>query len=67
MGCKTVGNIKNSDLKFMESKHSYMETDNIHATVKRYRRHWNLYVPNEYKILFKMHMKMMLPYKGYQI
>ncbi|KAE9528873.1 hypothetical protein AGLY_012448 [Aphis glycines] len=49
----TVGNIKKVDLKFMESGHSYLEADSIHATIERYRRHRNLYVPSDYKCLIE--------------
>jgi len=63
----TVGNIKKIDLKFMESGHSYMEADSIHATIERYRRHRNLYVPSEYKCLIEMCRKKPFLYEVYQI
>jgi hypothetical protein len=62
----TVGNIKKIDLKFMESGHSYLEADSMHATIERYRRHRNLYVSNDYKFLIEMCRKKPFPYEVYQ-
>ncbi|KAF0715046.1 Uncharacterized protein FWK35_00033164, partial [Aphis craccivora] len=62
----TVGNIKTIDIQFMESGHSYLEAHSIHATIEKYRRHRNLYVPSDYKCLIEMCRKKPFPYEVYQ-
>lgn len=38
-----IHNIETIDVKFMESGHSYLEADSIHATIERYRKHKKVY------------------------
>lgn len=41
------------DLKFMESGHSYLEADSMHARIEEARRHKLLYTPHEYGIVIQ--------------
>lgn len=50
------------DLKYMESGHSYLEADSIHATIEREKRHKNIYIPEEYKLIIQMSRKKPFPY-----
>lgn len=63
----TIGNIKQIDLKFMESGLSYLKVDRIQATIDKCRRkqHKNLYVPNDNKLLIEMSRKKSFPYVVY--
>ncbi|CAH1973183.1 unnamed protein product [Acanthoscelides obtectus] len=44
-------NLKTIDLKFMESGHSYLEADSMHATIERARRHKKIYTTREWCLL----------------
>nr|CAH7719518.1 unnamed protein product [Callosobruchus chinensis] len=44
-------NLKTIDLKFMESGHSYLEADSMHATIERARRHKKIYNTREWCLL----------------
>ncbi|CAH2009717.1 unnamed protein product [Acanthoscelides obtectus] len=44
-------NLKTIDLKFMESGHSYLEADSMHATIERARRHTKNYTTREWCLL----------------
>lgn len=39
------------DLKFMESGHSYLEADSMHATIERARKHKKIYTTREWSVL----------------
>lgn len=39
------------DLKFMESGHSYLECDSMHATIERKSKHKNIYTTREWALL----------------
>jgi len=59
----TIENIKIIHLKFMESGHSYLEADSIHATTKRARRHKKMYNTREWALLFSCARIHPNPYK----
>ncbi|XP_050306223.1 uncharacterized protein LOC126743262 [Anthonomus grandis grandis] len=42
------------DLKFMESGHSYLEADSIHATYERARKHRKIFTTEEWGLLIEM-------------
>lgn len=46
-----ITNIKIVDLKYMETGHSYLEADAVHATVGRFRKHKNIYITSEWALL----------------
>lgn len=50
------------ELKYMESGHSYLEADSIHATTEREKRHKKIYIPEEYKLIIQMSRKKPFPY-----
>lgn len=60
-------NLKTIDLKFMESGHSYLEADSVHATIDRVQTGKSLYVPNDYRLLMKMSRKHPSPYQVYEL
>lgn len=47
----------------MESGHSYLEVDSMHATIERARKHINIYSPREYQVVMEMARKKRSPYK----
>ncbi len=57
-----VGSLQTIDLKFMESGHSYLEADSVHAAIERSRKHKTLYVLNDYKLIIEMSRKKPFPY-----
>lgn len=59
----TIENIKIIDLKFMESGHSYLEADSMHATIERARRHKTIYNTREWALLFSCARIHPNPYK----
>lgn len=50
-------NLQTIDLKYMESGHSYLEAYRTHATIEREKRHKNIYIPEEYKLIIQMSRK----------
>lgn len=42
------------DIKFMESGHSYLEADAMHATIERARKHKKDYTTEEWALLIEM-------------
>lgn len=51
------------DLKFMESGHSYLEADSIHATIERARKHRKIFTTEEWGLLIEMARKKPCPYQ----
>ena len=47
----TINHIQIIDLKFMESGHSYLEADSMHATIERARAHKKMYNTREWGLL----------------
>ena len=41
------------DLKYMESGHSYMEVDSMHATIENARKHQRIYTPREWELVIR--------------
>ncbi|KAJ8938406.1 hypothetical protein NQ314_011512 [Rhamnusium bicolor] len=50
------------DLKYMESGHSYLEADSMHATIERARKHRKIYTTEEWALLIEMARKKPRPY-----
>lgn len=50
---QTFPNIHIIDMKFMESGHSYLEVDSMHATIEQRRRHWLVYAPGEMRAVIE--------------
>jgi hypothetical protein len=50
---QTIENIQTIKLKYMESGHSYLEADAMHATIENARRHVSVYTTREWEILIK--------------
>lgn len=42
-----ITNLKIVDLKYIESGHSYLEADAMHATIERYRKQKNIHYIQE--------------------
>ncbi len=60
---KNKTGLQTIDLKFLESGHSYLEADSIHATIEREKKHKNIYVPDEYKLVIEMSRRKPFPYE----
>lgn len=58
-----IDNIETIDVKFMESGHSYLEADSIHATIERHRKHKKVYTTREWVLLFSSARTKPSPYK----
>lgn len=58
-----INHLKTFDLKFMESGHSHLEVDSMHATIERIRKHRKIYTPNEYALLIGLARRNPGPYK----
>lgn len=54
------------DLKFLESGHSYMEADSIHAAIEKSKKHKQIYTTNQYATIIQMSRKKS-PYKVRQL
>lgn len=50
------------DLKYLESGHSHMECDSMHAAIERARERKKVYSPNEYAIIFELARRTPRPY-----
>lgn len=50
---QTIPNLKIIDLKFMESGHSYLEADSMHARIEESRKHKRLYTVQEYGVVIQ--------------
>nr|CAH7744237.1 unnamed protein product [Callosobruchus chinensis] len=50
------------DLKFMESGHSYLEADAMHATIERARKHKSIYTTREWSVLIPTARRNPRPY-----
>ena len=50
------------DVKYMESGHSYLEVDSIHATIEHARKHQAIYTPKEWEILIRSCRRKPKPY-----
>lgn len=59
----TIPNIHTIDMKFMESGHSYLEADSIHATIERTRKHRSVYSTREWADVIEMARKKPAPYR----
>lgn len=46
-----INHLQTIDLKFMESGHSYLEADSMHATIERAKRHKKIYSTREWCLL----------------
>ncbi|KAJ8949691.1 hypothetical protein NQ314_008154 [Rhamnusium bicolor] len=46
-----INHLKVIVLKFMESGHSYLEADSMHATIERARKHKTIYTTREWSVL----------------
>ncbi|KAJ8049014.1 hypothetical protein HOLleu_01555 [Holothuria leucospilota] len=55
-------NLQTIHLKYMESGHSYLEVDSMHATIEKARKHQNIYTPREWEIIIKGAKKKGDPY-----
>jgi hypothetical protein len=44
-------------LKYMESGHSYLEVDSMHATIERDKKHQNIYTTHELQLLIGLARK----------
>lgn len=51
------------DIKFIESGHSYLEANAMHATIERARKHKKVYTTEEWALLIEMARKKPKPYK----
>lgn len=60
-------NLKKINLKFMESGHSYLEADSIHAQIKKTRKSQKIYNINEFKLLIETSRKKPKPYDVNQL
>lgn len=49
-------------MKFMESGHTYLEADSMHATIERARKHKKVYTTREWGLLIEMARKKPKPY-----
>ena len=49
-----TSNISTIDIKYLESGHSMMECDSIHAAVERQRKYAKVFIPEEYWLLIRM-------------
>ncbi|XP_072376507.1 uncharacterized protein [Diabrotica undecimpunctata] len=47
----TIKHLEVFDLKFMETGHSYLEADSMHATIERARKHKKIYSTREWSVL----------------
>lgn len=54
--------IQTIDMKFMESGHTYLEADSMHATIERARKHKKVYTTREWGLLIEMARKKPKPY-----
>ncbi|XP_039297599.1 uncharacterized protein LOC120354460 [Nilaparvata lugens] len=55
-------NIEVFDMKFMESGHSYLEADSMHATIERAKKHKCVYTTREWAMLIEMAHRKPRPY-----
>jgi len=53
----TIENINIIDLTFMESEHSYLEADSMHATIGTAKRNKKMYDTREWALLFSLARK----------
>lgn len=54
--------IETVDLKFLESGHTYLEADAMHATIERARKHKKVYTTEEWALVIEMSRKKPKPY-----
>jgi hypothetical protein len=59
---QTIPQLQIFDLKYMESGHSYLEADSIHATIENARRHQSIYTTQEWQMLIRTARKKPRPY-----
>lgn len=62
-----IDHLRIMDLKFMESGHSYLEADSIHATIERARKHRKIFTTEEWGLLIEMARKKPRPYKVHKV
>ena len=60
---KKIEHLHCIDLKFMESGHSYLEADSMHATIEHARIHWKVYTTREWEFLIRGARKKTHPYE----
>lgn len=48
-----IDNLDTIDLKFMESGHSYLDADSMHARIEESRHHKRIYTPREYGLIMQ--------------
>ncbi|XP_064639792.1 uncharacterized protein LOC135495259 [Lineus longissimus] len=58
-----IPNLEVVDLKYMESGHSYLEADSMHATIEGARRHQKVYTTREWEVLIRGARKVNPPYE----
>lgn len=49
-----INNLQIVDLKYMETGHSYLEADAMHATIERTRKHKKIYTTREWALLYHL-------------
>ena len=57
-----IDHLETIDLKYMESGHSYMEVDSMHATIENARTHQRIYTPREWQVVIRGARKRPHPY-----
>lgn len=50
---QTIDNLDTIDLKFMESGHSYLDADSMHARIEECRHHKRIYTTREYGLIMQ--------------
>ena len=59
---QTIPNLQVVDMKFMESGHSYLEADSMHATIEKAFRHKKVYTTHEWELLIGCARKQAPPF-----
>ena len=57
-----IYHLETIDLTYMESGHSYMEVDSMHATIENARKHQRIYTPREWEVVIRGARKRPHPY-----
>ncbi|CAI6355658.1 unnamed protein product [Macrosiphum euphorbiae] len=51
---QTIDHLQIIDIKYMESGHSYLEADSMHACIERAKKHKTIYTTREWSLLIQM-------------
>lgn len=62
-----IDNLQIIDMKYMESGHSYLEADSMHATIERAKKHREIHTPREYGLVIEMARKKKNSYKVHHL